>query len=78
MTGLQHVPVEAMAPERFASVVSPREYDALLDLVAHATRELYGRVIWNVNSTARAVEWLRCCGRCWATAAALAWTRVGW
>ncbi len=51
-----------MAPERFASVVSPGEYEALLDLVSHAARELHGRVIWNVNSTAKGggvVEMLR-------------------
>ena len=51
-----------MAPERFASVLSTGEYEALLDLVSHATRELRGRVIWNVNSTAKdggVVEMLR-------------------
>jgi trehalose synthase len=51
-----------MAPERFASVLSPREYEALLDLVDQAARGLYGRVIWNVNSTAKGggvVEMLR-------------------
>ena len=51
-----------MAPERFASVVSKGEYEALLDLVSHGMRELHGRVIWNVNSTAKGggvVEMLR-------------------
>jgi trehalose synthase len=51
-----------MAPERFASVLSEREYEALLDLIAHAARELHGRVLWNVNSTAKGggvVEMLR-------------------
>ena len=51
-----------MAPERFASVVSPGEYEALLDLVEQAAREFHGRVIWNVNSTAKGggvVEMLR-------------------
>jgi trehalose synthase len=55
-------PVHAMAPERFAGVVSEREYEALLDLIAHAARELHGRVVWNVNSTAKGggvVEMLR-------------------
>src|SRR6516225_448834 len=62
MPGLQHVTVEPMAPHRFASIVSEREYEALLDLVVHAVRELQGRVIWNVNSTAKGggvVEMLR-------------------
>jgi trehalose synthase len=51
-----------MAPERFSSVLSKGEYEALLDLVNHAARELHGRVIWNVNSTAKGggvVEMLR-------------------
>jgi trehalose synthase len=62
MTALQHVTIPATAPERFASVLSRGEYEALLDLVDHAARELHGRVIWNVNSTAKGggvVEMLR-------------------
>ena len=62
MAALQHEVVPAMAPERFASVLSPGEYEALLGLVEHAARELHGRVIWNVNSTAKGggvVEMLR-------------------
>jgi trehalose synthase len=51
-----------MAPERFAPVLSPGEYEALLGLVDRAARDLHGRVIWNVNSTAKGggvVEMLR-------------------
>ncbi len=62
MAALQYEAVPAMAPERFASVLSPGEYEALLGLVEHAARELHGRVIWNVNSTAKGggvVEMLR-------------------
>ena len=62
MPGLQDVSIEAMDPQRFASVVSRREYEALVDLISHATRELRGRVLWNVNSTAKGggvVEMLR-------------------
>lgn len=62
MAALQHEAVPAMAPERFASVLSPGEYEALIGLVEHAARELHGRVIWNVNSTAKGggvVEMLR-------------------
>jgi trehalose synthase len=62
MSALQHETVAAMAPERFASVLSPGEYEALLGLVDQAARELHGRVIWNVNSTAKGggvVEMLR-------------------
>ena len=53
MSGLEEVAVSAMAPQRFASVLSPGEYEALLDLVTHAARELHGQVVWNVNSTAK-------------------------
>jgi trehalose synthase len=62
MSPLHHEAVIAMAPERFASVLSPGEYEALLGLVDQAARELHGRVIWNVNSTAKGggvVEMLR-------------------
>jgi trehalose synthase len=62
MSALQHEAVPAIAPERFASVLSPGEYEALLGLVDQAARGLHGRVIWNVNSTAKGggvVEMLR-------------------
>src|SRR5246127_5010317 len=62
MPALQHEAVPAMAPERFAPVLARGEYEALLGLVEQAARELQGRVIWNVNSTARGggvVELLR-------------------
>src|ERR1700757_1079519 len=53
MPALQHEAVPAMAPERFAPVLARGEYEALLGLVEQAARELQGRVIWNVNSTAK-------------------------
>jgi trehalose synthase len=62
MPALEHETVPAMAPERFAAVLSRGEYEALLGLVEQAARELHGRVIWNVNSTAKGggvVEMLR-------------------
>ncbi len=62
MSALHHEAVHATAPERFASVLSRGEYEALLGLVEQARRELHGRVIWNVNSTAKGggvVEMLR-------------------
>jgi trehalose synthase len=52
MTRLEHVPVGAMDSHRFESVISPGEYQQLLELIDHAAHELRGRVIWNVNSTA--------------------------
>jgi trehalose synthase len=62
MTRLEHVPVGAMDPHRFESVVPTGEYQQLLDLIDRAARELHGRVVWNVNSTAKGggvVELLR-------------------
>jgi trehalose synthase len=62
MAHIENVPIGAMALERFASVLSPRQYGALTHLVDNASRELNGRVIWSVNSTAKGggvVEMLR-------------------
>jgi trehalose synthase len=53
MACIQHVPVGAMDPHRFESVLSSSQYTALLELIAHGSAELEGRVIWNVNSTAK-------------------------
>ena len=53
ISGLEHVPVASMAPERFSAVLSRREFEALQHLIVHGARELRGRVVWNVNSTAK-------------------------
>jgi trehalose synthase len=42
-----------MDPHRFASVLPAADYKELLDLIERGARELAGRVIWNVNSTAK-------------------------
>jgi trehalose synthase len=62
MTRLEHVPVGAMDPHRFESVISAADYEQLRELIGRGARELRGRVIWNVNSTAKGggvVELLR-------------------
>jgi trehalose synthase len=62
MTSIEHVPVEAMDPHRFESVLAAPQYARLLDLIDNGARSLRGRVIWNVNSTAKGggvVELLR-------------------
>lgn len=59
---LQHVPVGAIDPRRFERVISSEQYAALLDLIERGQRRLQGRVVWNLNSTARGggvVELLR-------------------
>jgi trehalose synthase len=51
-----------MDPHRFNSVLSPDDYQALLALIDYGVPALHGRVIWNVNSTAKGggvVEMLR-------------------
>jgi trehalose synthase len=50
---LDHIPVAPMSPDRFAHVIGAEEYEALLRLVERARNLLHGRVIWNVNSTAK-------------------------
>jgi len=62
MTQLEHVPVGPIDPHRFKSVISPADYAQLLELIDHGAAALHGRVIWNVNSTAKGggvVEMLR-------------------
>jgi trehalose synthase len=62
MSRLFHVPIVAMDPHRFRSVLLPDEYEALLELIESGRRELRGRTVKNVSSTARGggvVELLR-------------------
>ncbi len=62
MSPLEQVSILPMDPRRFGMVLSEGEYEALDDLITHAKRALNGRVIWNVNSTAKGggvVEMLR-------------------
>jgi trehalose synthase len=56
------IEVSAMPPERFRSLLPPDRYAAFEEGVAEARELLRGRVVWNVNSTARGggvVELLR-------------------
>lgn len=62
MPQLQHIPVDAMDLRRFDAVIQPAEHEALLELIEGSAVALQGRVIWNVNSTAKGggvVELLR-------------------
>ncbi|HLY47692.1 MAG TPA: glycosyltransferase [Solirubrobacteraceae bacterium] len=57
-----HVPVMPMDPRRFSSLLRADEYEDLEQLIDDGRRELHGRVVWNVNSTAQGggvVELLR-------------------
>ncbi|MGZ4173604.1 MAG: glycosyltransferase [Solirubrobacteraceae bacterium] len=62
MSRLQHIPVGAIDPRRFDEVVTPAADRALIRLIERDAPTLEGRVIWNVNSTAKGggvVELLR-------------------
>ncbi len=50
---IKYVPVGAMDPERFESILSREAFADLEDLIATAPPALDGRVIWNINSTAK-------------------------
>ena len=52
-TTLTDVPVPPLAAERFASVLEPGPYRALLAVRDEASALLRGRAVWCVNSTAR-------------------------
>src|SRR5450631_1822703 len=53
MAALSHVPVGALNLERFGSVLPPEAYDRLIATVKRGREAFDGRVLWNVNSTAR-------------------------
>jgi trehalose synthase len=47
------VPVAPLRPERFEEVLDGPAYRSFMDAVARAAEVFAGRVVWNVNSTAR-------------------------
>jgi trehalose synthase len=53
MATLSHVPVGALNLERFGSVLPPEDYERFLRTVQRGREVFDGRVVWNVNSTAR-------------------------
>ena len=50
---LVHVPVAPVTPDLFREVVDPLSFRELLVAMVRSRSTLQGRVIWNVNSTAR-------------------------
>jgi trehalose synthase len=50
---LEHVPVGALLPDRFESVLAPEKYKRFMDTVKIAQQMFEGRVVWNINSTAK-------------------------
>ena len=53
MSGLHEVELGAATLERFQSVLSEEQWERLQRAAERARRDFEGRVIWNVNSTAR-------------------------
>jgi trehalose synthase len=47
------VEVSSMSPERFRSVLAPARYEQFERGMQHGRELLAGRVVWNINSTAR-------------------------
>jgi trehalose synthase len=50
---MHEVEISSMSPERFRSVLAPEQFEAFERGVEEARELLAGRVVWNVNSTAR-------------------------
>jgi trehalose synthase len=53
VSGLTSVPVGCLRLDRFESILPRDRYAAALAAAEHSRRLLEGRVVWNVNSTAR-------------------------
>jgi trehalose synthase len=47
------VPVRALTLERFANVLPPEDYERFTHTIQRGREVFDGRVVWNVNSTAR-------------------------
>jgi trehalose synthase len=53
MPHLESVDVRALPPQRFKEVIPPERYERFAEAFAHANALLQGRVVWNINSTAK-------------------------
>ncbi len=53
MAALTEVPIASLSPARFEEVLAAEVGRDFLEQAAEATRALEGRVVWNINSTAR-------------------------
>jgi trehalose synthase len=53
MPHLESVDVPALPPERFKEVIPAERYERFAEAVGQANALLQGRVVWNINSTAK-------------------------
>ncbi|CAN5684184.1 glycosyltransferase [soil metagenome] len=53
MSHVTQVPVKRLEPERFASVIEPERFERFAAAIAQGRALFEGRVVWNVNSTAK-------------------------
>jgi len=53
MTVVTEVPIGSLDPQRFAGVLDPERYKSFQAAISRAQDVFAGRIVWNVNSTAR-------------------------
>jgi trehalose synthase len=53
MSVLEHVPVGVLSTDRYESVLDPEKYKRFTDAIEVAQQVFEGRVVWNINSTAK-------------------------
>jgi trehalose synthase len=73
------VEVSRTSPERFRAILAPERYEQFERGMQHGRELLAGRVVWNINSTARGGAVSRSCwSRSFHTPAGPGLTRAGW
>jgi trehalose synthase len=50
---MQEIEIAPMSPERFRTLLPPERYEEFVHGAEHGRQLLAGRVVWNINSTAR-------------------------
>jgi trehalose synthase len=53
LTSQVEVPIAPLSPERFAEILPPNAFEAFMEAARRGAEVFAGRIIWNVNSTAR-------------------------
>src|SRR3712207_5629214 len=53
MEHLTHVPVGVLPTDRFQEVMDPDRYQDFVEAIAQAQQLFEGRIVWNINSTAK-------------------------
>jgi trehalose synthase len=77
MTPLREVKVGSASLDRFRTVLTEEQWERLQRAAVRARRDFEGRVVWNVNSTARGGGVAELLASSCPTAAAPGWTSAG-